>query len=1570
MANNATVEFNTNAVDMTYTGTISGTGWVNKTGPGRLILTGASTYGDPAGYTAFTTVNQGVLQADRGVGLPTNSGLVLNGGVFQSNSAVTFNDPFWMWAPTGKEIIWNSGGFSAGGGKLTVNLFGDGRTINWGTDGYQGIAGNMILSSSSAQYETEIQNGIDLKGVVHTIQVDDNPNSAGDFATISGPISDPSGAGVGGIIKTGPGLLKLTGANTYGDNTGWTGFTTINQGVLQADRGVGLPAGSCLVLNGGVFQSNTASTFNTGFWYDWGFLEWYNGGFAGGGGKLTVNLYGDGRTIAWGTDGAHTLTGTMVLNSTSAQSEVEFQNGIDLTGGARTVQVDDNPNSTGDFATLSGVISDSVGGASFTKTGAGTLVLGGASANTFAGAFNLVQGNLSLAKTSGVAIAGTLNLSAPYGATFTTVQGNNQFSASAVINFNGGYWPHFELLGYTVTVANISDANGTGVIENTQGEAGVSANGVMTVNDSTNSSYSGYIRDGNFGGSSGKLVFVKGGTGTLTLTGGNCGGYTGGLTVNAGTLDYSGGALPVCNYTLNGGTLNIGALSQSIGTFSLLGGTLNGTGALSSNAAYDVRSGTVNAVLAGSVGLTKNSNNTATVNAPTYTGVTTVVAGQLNFTGALPGGAYTINGGVLNINALSKSIGAFQITGGTLSGTGALTSSAAYDIQGGTVNAVLAGGVGLNKTGTGTAILAAADTYTGTTAVSTGTLQIGNGATSGSLAAANASVAAAGTLAFYRSDAYAYAGAITGSGTVLIRQANNSLNLGTAYNTSLSGFSGTTSIQSAVAYVRSANAFGSSTINVVSGACISLWNTSSPTITNPFILNGIAVTNDGYAKPSIYGDAGYAGGYTVSGQITLAATSDVGNYGGNGTLTLGGRITGAGGLVLGKASPTLTDEYGSITIAGMATNDYSGGTTINRGTVYLAKLRGGVAIPGNLTIATPAAGTYGSYPNTYLKLAGVNQIASSSVMTFSGVYGSQWAYFEMLGNNLTVAGISDSTSAGVIENSETETGINTTATLTVNNTTSCSYSGFIRNGDFASSGGSAGLLALVKSGAGTLTLTGGNVASYTGGLTVNGGLLNYSGATALPGTPSQYNGSSGLTGPTSPVALTPCPYTLAGGTLNIGALSASIGTFQLAGGTVSGTGTLTSNTAYDVQSGSDGAVLAGSVNLNKTTAGLATIGAAPTYTGVTSVSAGTLNFTAGLPGGSYAISGGTLNINALSKSIGAFQLTGGTVTGSGALTSSSAYDIQTGTVSAVLAGSVGLNKTSGGAATINSPTYTGLTNLSAGTLNFTGALPGGNYTVSGGALNINALSRSIGTFQITGGSVIGTGTLTSNAAYDVRGGTVGVSLAGSSIGLTKSTSAAAVLTGADSYTGRTTVTGGTLELGLSAENCVLSLGGADIQSGVMAFDYAGGADPVATIRALLAASYDGGQWDVGQFRDSKATATGLTLAYMDDTSAKQVKVMATYPGDFNLDGVVNNLDKAIWAANAFTGSTWQKGDANYDGIVNGRDRDLLSANLGLPQLSGGAMPDEGVTPVPEPGTLALLAAGLIGVLVCAWRKRK
>ena len=94
--------------------------------------------------------------------------------------------------------------------------------------------------------------------------------------------------------------------------------------------------------------------------------------------------------------------------------------------------------------------------------------------------------------------------------------------------------------------------------------------------------------------------------------------------------------------------------------------------------------------------------------------------------------------------------------------------------------------------------------------------------------------------------------------------------------------------------------------------------------------------------------------------------------------------------------------------------------------------------------------------------------------------------------------------------------------------------------------------------------------------------------------------------------------------------------------------------------------------------------------------------------------------------------------------------------------------------------------------------------------------------------------------------------------------------------------------------------------------------------------------------------------------------MATYPGDFNLDGVVNNLDLAIWETSAGIGTTWQAGDTNYDGVVNGLDFDLWKANVGMQPLSGGS----GVAGVPEPGTLALLATGLLSLLAHAWRWRK
>ena len=97
--------------------------------------------------------------------------------------------------------------------------------------------------------------------------------------------------------------------------------------------------------------------------------------------------------------------------------------------------------------------------------------------------------------------------------------------------------------------------------------------------------------------------------------------------------------------------------------------------------------------------------------------------------------------------------------------------------------------------------------------------------------------------------------------------------------------------------------------------------------------------------------------------------------------------------------------------------------------------------------------------------------------------------------------------------------------------------------------------------------------------------------------------------------------------------------------------------------------------------------------------------------------------------------------------------------------------------------------------------------------------------------------------------------------------------------------------------------------------------------------------------------------------------MATYRGDFNLDGVVNDLDLNIFKGNAGIGTTWQMGDANYDGVVNGLDFDLWKANVGLPSLAGDSPGDP--APAESPSLrLALLAAGLLGLLAYAWQKSR
>ena len=80
-----------------------------------------------------------------------------------------------------------------------------------------------------------------------------------------------------------------------------------------------------------------------------------------------------------------------------------------------------------------------------------------------------------------------------------------------------------------------------------------------------------------------------------------------------------------------------------------------------------------------------------------------------------------------------------------------------------TIESVLDGTGTVTKTGLGTLVLTGANTYTGGTVISQGTLQIGNGGTTGSI---SGSILDDAALVFDHSDDITYADPISGTGSL------------------------------------------------------------------------------------------------------------------------------------------------------------------------------------------------------------------------------------------------------------------------------------------------------------------------------------------------------------------------------------------------------------------------------------------------------------------------------------------------------------------------------------------------------------------------------------------------------------------------------------------------------------------------------------------------------------------------------------------------------------------------------------------------------------------------------------
>ncbi|MEW5759013.1 MAG: autotransporter-associated beta strand repeat-containing protein, partial [Candidatus Omnitrophota bacterium] len=274
--------------------------------------------------------------------------------------------------------------------------------------------------------------------------------------------------------------------------------------------------------------------------------------------------------------------------------------------------------------------------------------------------------------------------------------------------------------------------------------------------------------------------------------------------------------------------------------------------------------------------------------------------------------------------------------------------------------------------------------------------------------------------------------------------------------------------------------------------------------------------------------------------------------------------------------------------------------------------------------------------------------------------------------------------------------------------------------------------------AGTVTLSGVN--TYTGATTINAGTLsvatianggvacNIGAATTAAGNLVLGGGTLQYTGVT---ASTDRNYTLTAATTSTIEIPDSV-TFTISGASTNTTGALT-----------------------KTGAGTLKLSGANLYTGTTTVSAGTLQYGANnaLSSGAVAVSGGTLDLVTYTDTVGAVTLSSGSITSTTGILTGTSYAVQSGSISAILAGAVALTKTTAGTVTITGAnTYTGLTAVSEGVLNIqnataTGTTAGGVSVADGAALQLEG-GITVGAEAL---SLNGTGILNDGAIRNISG---------------------------------------------------------------------------------------------------------------------------------------------------------------------------------------------------------------------------
>ena len=359
---------------------------------------------------------------------------------------------------------------------------------------------------------------------------------------------------------------------------------------------------------------------------------------------------------------------------------------------------------------------------------------------------------------------------------------------------------------------------------------------------------------------------------------------------------------PTAKVTISGANtaMNIGNLSGVAGS-SITGAAANeslNTNTTTNSLYAGTIAGSVAFVQSGPATLTLNGNNT-------YTGATNILAGTLQLGNG--GTTGSIVGNVIDNGTLAFNRSDIVTFPGLISGSGAL-----------------------NQAGAGTTILTSDNTYSGSTTISAGTLQLGNGGTTGSVANAS-SIVDNGTLVIDHSNNVYFVSGIIGTG------AFNQLGTGTTVLQGTNAYTGGTTISAGTLQVGNGFTSGSIVGDVVDNGTLA-FNRANTLTFGGTISGAGAVIQQGTGITVLTADSTYTGGTTINaGTLQLGAGDTQGSIVGDvldnsglainrsSTVTLSGLISGSGVL----------SQNGTGTTILTSDNTYTGGTTINAGTLQL-----------------------------------------------------------------------------------------------------------------------------------------------------------------------------------------------------------------------------------------------------------------------------------------------------------------------------------------------------------------------------------------------------------------------------------------------------------------------------------------------------------------------------------------------------------------------------------------------------------------------------------------------------------